>query len=197
MRTIEKSVYTFSELSEKAQEKAVNYFITNWLDEHDFASDVIDDWTEDKLPAKGFDKAVIYYSGFSSQGDGACFTAKVDLNQYFQGMALNKYQRVFLELWCKDYIVAILVKQEGHYLHANTMRTEVSWNNYGVRLSDYWYKEFAQIEKDILADAQSLAREIYKELAESYDYCCSKEYAKEQYDGTGTEFYADGSVYTE
>lgn len=87
-RTITKVVYTFRELAElnkegKIAQKAVEK-ARAWLQEattdHDWYSYVLELW-EQALAQIGFEGAKINFSGFWSQGDGASFTALVDLDK--------------------------------------------------------------------------------------------------------------------
>jgi hypothetical protein len=87
-RTITKTVYTFHELlglakegtvAQKAVEKA-----RSWLQEaatdFDWYSSVLDFWKA-AFAQIGFEDAEISFSGFWSQGDGASFTASVELEK--------------------------------------------------------------------------------------------------------------------
>ena len=74
MRVIEKTIYQFDELTDAAKEKAREWFrgiADEWGDEC-----IIDD--AKRIGAMiGFDVDKIYWRGFSSQGDGACWTGSV------------------------------------------------------------------------------------------------------------------------
>lgn len=74
MRTKELTVYSYSELSETAKEKARNWYIENCCD-YEWYDFILEDWKE-KLAEIGFTNAKIYFTGFWSQGDGACFDAE-------------------------------------------------------------------------------------------------------------------------
>ena len=70
-----KTEFEFHELSDASKARAVdNYSEFLWDDWHSY---VIEEWT-DKLKEQGFKDAVIRFSGFWSQGDGASFTADFD-----------------------------------------------------------------------------------------------------------------------
>lgn len=88
-RKIEKTVYTFQELidlandpdsdiSERAVGKAREWLQQGQCDFPDWYEHVIDMWKQ-ALDQVGFENAEIQFSGFGSQGDGASFTADVDL----------------------------------------------------------------------------------------------------------------------
>jgi hypothetical protein len=87
-RTITKTVYSFRKLlalnkEDKIAQKAVER-ARSWLQEantdHDWCSYVLELW-EQALDQIGFEDAKIAFRGFWSQGDGASFTASVDLHK--------------------------------------------------------------------------------------------------------------------
>ena len=95
-RTITKTVYTFGELLSlhregKVTQKTVQRTRT-WLIEgqtmHDWWEYVFDLWKK-ALDQIGFENAKITFSGFWSQGDGASFTANVDVATLANFMATN------------------------------------------------------------------------------------------------------------
>lgn len=72
--TITKTWLQFSELSAKGKAKAIDAHRDINTD-HDWFDFVIEDY-ENKLKKLGFYDIKIQFTGFASQGDGACFTAK-------------------------------------------------------------------------------------------------------------------------
>src|SRR5262245_18552460 len=75
MRTLQIPVYSFDELSRSAQDKALEIMhdINTGLDRWDDAT--FDDFREIGTTL-GIEVENIYLSGFSCQGDGACFTGR-------------------------------------------------------------------------------------------------------------------------
>lgn len=82
-RVIETTVYTYDELEPKAQEKARDWFRESSASDNFFAESVVEDFVTiakacglslGSLHSKRESDAV-YWSGFSSQGDGASFDA--------------------------------------------------------------------------------------------------------------------------
>ncbi len=71
------NVYTYNELSKEAQRKALEYNYDFNINGTEWESPVLDDRTA-RLEEYGFYNPKILYTGFSSQGDGACFTATLD-----------------------------------------------------------------------------------------------------------------------
>ena len=73
MKKIEITVYEFSELHEKIQDKLVNEY-TLYDDGYEY---MIEEWHK-KLSLMGYKNPKIKFSGFGSQGDGASFTCTLD-----------------------------------------------------------------------------------------------------------------------
>lgn len=126
MRTISVNVFKYKELSKKAKEKVlekyrdINTGDTEW---HEFT---LDEW-KTKLAEKGFDEAVIAFSGFSSQGDGACFDARIDVARLAEAVYSGKDEGFFREVLklFADNGPRVLARIEKnsygwHYSHANT-----------------------------------------------------------------------------
>ena len=103
MKKITINLYSFNELSPEIQKKVlddnrtinVNY---NW---HDF---IYDNWKE-KLTSFGFINPEIYFSGFYSQGDGACFDADIDLETVLKN-APEEYKKLILANNHIEFIVS-------------------------------------------------------------------------------------------
>ena len=66
-------VYTYEELSDDAKEKARDWYRRVTAGDSFWSEHLLSDEFPAVLKACGYVGAKIYYSGFSSQGDGACF----------------------------------------------------------------------------------------------------------------------------
>ena len=76
MRVIEKTIYQFDELTDDAKEKAREWIRGGIADDNWWSESVIDDAR--RIGALiGFDVDEIYWRGFWSQGDGACWSGSV------------------------------------------------------------------------------------------------------------------------
>lgn len=162
-KTITVKLYKFGELSDKAKDKARQTLIEHvtMFDWWDF---VYQEWTE-KLENLGFDNVDIRFSGFWSQGDGASFTADMDLEKYIKSCKLgNKYRKLLNEV--KDGNCSMAIKFHwGNYCHSNTMMldSDVNFDNPGV-VDSYFY-ELGQL---VLTDAKMWADNIYRDLEKEY-----------------------------
>jgi hypothetical protein len=85
-KQITKTIYTFGELEVSRQAGQIRASVVELARQHLVNMAVNDEWAEyvfdlwiAALDEIGFEDAEIRYSGFCSQGDGASFTARVDL----------------------------------------------------------------------------------------------------------------------
>ena len=195
MRTATKrtDVYTFDELSESAKETAMQWyregaFDYEWWDFED-ATQI------GKIIGIDIDK--IFFSGFSSQGDGACFEgsyaykvgsvknlkeyAPTDKTLHQIAIDLSKAQRKYF------YGLNANIKQSGHYYHE--MCTEIRVYD------DYESWTDVDTENSIIEPLRDFMRWIYKQLESEYDYLNSDEAVKESIEANEYEFDEDGNIY--
>lgn len=196
MRTIEKTVYTFDELTDRVKEKVIK-------DQIEFESEVytcdwlIQEWVE-KLKEEGFINAKIHYSGFYSQGDGACFDAEIDLKKF-----VNDY-KTYLPLLAKrldridEYIEAGICKNSysNWYSHEKTRYIDVTCNSdLDERQVRRLAKEVKILDELIEKDRLDLCKQFYKELKEDYERVTSSESAIADIKANEYEYFEDGEMY--
>lgn len=191
MRTITKDVFLFSELSDKAKEKAieqycdVNVYHEWWRFVYDDAKHI------GKL--MGLSDMDICFRCFSSQGDGASFTASF---KHKAGMtkAIKEYAPKDKELLAiakmiskahktAFYKVKGNISNKGFYQHSGTMYIG---DIYHEEL-DYNYN-FETIESDLLEAFQAFADWIYKQLEQEYYFLTSPETVSDTIIANGYEF---------
>jgi len=145
MRIIEKTLYKFDELSDDAKEKAREWYRSSDND-RDF-SYVIDDAVTigamlgiDINPTnKGYGKRpAIYFSGFHSQGDGACFEGSYSYKngalKAIQAYAPKDRELHAIAKQLQDlqrqhfYSLTAKMNHQGHYYHSWCMRVEVNYS---------------------------------------------------------------------
>jgi hypothetical protein len=186
------TTYQFDELSEEAQKRAISQ---NWdwnTNDQWWYEDIIDDAKEiGKL--LGIDIDNVWWSGFASQGDGACFTGRYS---YVKGSckavrdyapkdeelhriadALREAQRrAFYQLYAS-------VKHRGHYQHENCTDIDVDG-------------EYGDIDPDAIAEPlRDFMRWIYRRLEEEYYYQNEDEQIAESFRANETEFTENGELY--
>lgn len=162
--------YEFSELSPEAVKRAHN----DWLEMggYDFDSQyIIDDMTE--CGAKiGITVDNIYYSGFSSQGDGACFVGHYEFKSdwkdaldkfcpgYTQLIALGERLQQAHEKYGELY--ATVYKINHRYDHENTVAVD-------VQTSDE-YIDILEAQEEMDSILKDFMHEIYRRLGEEYTW---------------------------
>lgn len=168
---------TFEQLTEDEQKKVIeNYHNINT----DYGLD-----TEDLSTIASFFGVTdfkLYFSGFHSQGDGACFEGRFE---YIKGnyKKLVEYAPLDKELHAihKDYQKAQkacfysaygYIKQSGHYMHSGC----TSFSVYSSKSDNYINDE---IENNIIKVFRDLMNNFYKKLNNDYDYLTSDEAIKE------------------
>lgn len=167
MRIEEVEVYTIDELPEEVRARVIE----KWREDDrgmnfEFTQDeIIADETE-RLAELGFEDAEISYSGFWSQGDGASFTATINLEKFLDGRRLKTKYKKLLAL--NEDIDATIGKSQSHYSHEYTMFADLSPNYYSD-LHKYT-DQLTELEELIQEEAREEARAIYEKLRKAYEY---------------------------
>ncbi len=189
---IETNVYQLDELADEAKVRA-----RSWYRQHGFDYDWYDSVFEDfgricqllgidlrtravRLMGGGTrSEPCIYFSGFSSQGDGACFEGRYD---YARGMcrAIRDYSPEDVELhriadaleaaqWRNFYQLSATVRHRGRYSHEYCMDIAVG------RESPVYQPPTAGAEEAVTEALRDLARWLYRQLEREYEYQTSDE----------------------
>ena len=189
-------VYKFDELSESAKQKAIDDYRQDGFD-HDWWDAVYED-AKQIGEVIGIEIDNIYFSGFSSQGDGACFEGKY---AYAKGSAkeikdhapqdeeLHRIARDLQKLQKKNfYSLSAKVKQSGHYSHEYCTEIEVydNLNSYG--------DVTIETEKALSELLRDFMRWIYKQLEQDWDYLSSDEQIIETIQANEWEFDENGDM---
>jgi hypothetical protein len=171
MKTITKTVYTFKELLEYYP-KAADLSRTNLIEYatgYDWYEYVFNDWKE-KLSAIGFVDANIFFSGFCSQGDGACFTSRVDIELLLEQFDDHRYAWLASS---DDFLnhCGGAVEHHGRYYHSNSCRFGVDFHHGGEWLGAV----VDEFERDVESLRKDLSNQIYSELSDLWDSITSDE----------------------
>jgi hypothetical protein len=168
----------------------------------------------------------IYYSGFYSQGDGASWTGRVNLDDFIQHYVTPTHPNagrytVLLALMQEEWIGirALIYTTSFMYVHSGGMRLE------GVTITadidaddnDSVFRQgifqgdgvngvaraidieslVNDLEEWVLEEAKSLADDIYKALRDEYEHYTSEEYFMELIYINGWRFDSKGNISTE
>lgn len=207
-KQLTKTVYSYSELDERAKDKARDWYREAGLD-YEWWDSVYEDCKtifdilgitsekQIKLSGGGYrNEVAIYFSGFSSQGDGACFEGSY---RYNKGAAKairthapmdKELHRIADELQriqkSNFYSIRAKIKQSGNYSHSGCTDFEVTdtRSQYGDCTS--------KVEDEIKQVMRDLMDWIYKQLESEYDALQSDESVAESIEANEYEFEKDG-----
>ena len=172
MKTKTINLYSFNELNEETQKKAIA-FLTDINTQHNWW-DLTTDEMNEELTKLGFIGSKIYFSGFSSQGDGACFICdSIDFN-LFQG---GKY---------KDLDITANIEHRWRYYFATSTTV-----NLEGEVTDEQYSEIEQAIKD---EREEIGNRFYKRLEDEHYYLISDEAIKETITANNYLFNEDGEI---
>jgi hypothetical protein len=200
MRTIQTNLYQYSELSDKAKQRAREWYTG---DDFDFQDDsVFYDFTEicdilgiDLLDSKN--KSQIYYRGFSSQGDGACFNG---IYRYKAGSvkALGEYcndsellniaKRLQVAQKKLFYKTRVKITHSGGYCHAYSMDYSFA-NDIYPDLDDR-----CESCLEIIECMRDLSKWLYKTLQNEYEHQTSDSVVAETIEANEYEFLESGKI---
>jgi hypothetical protein len=204
-RTIEKTVFKFDELSDRAKDNAREWWRGVEVRDYDPESIYEDaaecgailgiDMRQRRVQLMGGGTRyapAIYYSGFSSQGDGACYESTYS---YAKGAAkkIRKHapddkelHRIADELQTLQrrnfYRLTASTRHRGHYYHSGCMSVDVDGAN------------DSEAEESLTQLLRDLADWIYKQLESEYDWRLSDENVDESIRINEYEFDEEGRL---
>ncbi|QBJ04488.1 hypothetical protein HOV23_gp085 [Pseudomonas phage Lana] len=217
-RTIETPVFKFDQLSEKAQAHALEKNYERNVD-HEWWDSTYDDAVmmaavmgiEIENRRGSNPQPAIWFSGFSSQGDGACFEGTYRYRKgalkALKSEAPARYKNTETKQWvdvegnvelhaiCRGlqdvqsrhfYKLEADVKQRGHYNHSGCTHIEVTH-------SDDQYRDLGEDEELIKQLLRDFMDWIYARLEKEYEYLTSEEQLKESLIADEVEFDEEGN----
>ena len=202
MRVIEKEIFKYEELDDRAKDKAKDWY-------RQFVFNDSCDWEfvfEDAVQAadilginidhrRGSREPAIYFSGFWSQGDGACFEgsyryakgATKKIREYApQDTELHRIADELQSIQRRNfYKLCARMTHSGRYSHSGCMDASV-WHY------DDQYRDIGDAEDDIAQLMRDFADWIYDQLEKEYEYQCSDNVVEESIIANEYEFDEDG-----
>lgn len=224
VRTVKTTLYSFGELSPDAQQRAVENrcrIVSKAWDADD--TEFVFEDAAHAAALLGWDirqtrktlcdgshryDPTIYYSGFWSQGDGACCEGEwrarnfngADLKaEYPQDAGLHRIADEFAAVVAKYPDAAFTVKHRGHYSHSSC--TEFTFDSgcdasttEGEELENLFYARSGPAD-DLKQAARNFMDWIYRRLEAEYNYQTGEEAAREYLtDCEGEVFDIDGNI---
>ena len=200
MRTETVALYQFRELDDDAKTAALNNLRDINVDYPDWHESTTDD-AKRMGAILGMDITDIYFSGFWSQGDGACFEGTYN---YAKGAAKairaeapqdKELHRIADELQALQrryfYSLTASVKQRGRYSHEMCTDIRVYRETKYSLVGDV----DAQIDESLTDSLRDFMRWIYRQLECEYEYLTSEEAVKQSIEANEYEFTANGEFH--
>lgn len=185
----EYKLYSFDELPDNIRKKVLNELRDINVDQDWYYP--IEEGLIEKLNEMGYDDVKISFTGFWSQGDGASFTANVDLEKWLKFNKLSqKYSRV-IQAEEDHEVVAKIIRIGNHYVHENTIDAEIA----GGGSDDIINAQINEVEKLLKEDSRRLSRMIYNDLGDYYYDLTSDESVADTIRSNEYEFTSDGKVF--
>lgn len=199
-------LYKFEDLSNRAKDKARQYFDL----EYEWWDYVYSD-AKERGKELGFHIHDIDFSGFWSQGDGASWVGRIDVREFCDSHVKDYPELLYVSLLAEGCGTSMLmVTRRGWYSHEYTMRVE-ELSEYDVPLEGTYQGEHAMyhgvslqemsdlVDWDdvniyILDSARSFAKGIYRELEDEYENLTSDEYLQELCESNGYLFDEHGEL---
>lgn len=194
--TIEIVVYRFEELSDAAKERARNWyrdgaFDDDWFDAvyEDFESicDILGIRLKTRsVPLMGGGtryKPCIWFSGFFSQGDGACFEASYSYRKD-AARRIRAYAPNDTDLHAIADTLQAIQRQNFYQLHADVGHRGHYYHEYCMTISverdSQTYQPVTAVAEETVAEAlRDGARWLYRQLQGEYHYLSSDEVVDE------------------
>lgn len=189
--------YQYDELSDEAKEK-VRDAMRDCNVDYDGWHEGVYDTVKTASALIGIDIEEMYFTGFSSQGDGACFNSsysympdwRAKLRGEFGGALLGKFEPFgqWLEKIQRvaNYEVTANTRHNGHYYHAYCMDVDVDETH---ELSD---TTFDAVESEVTECMRNLAKLLYKMLEDEYDCQTSDDAVEDTIRSNEWEFSKEG-----
>jgi hypothetical protein len=177
--------YSFSELSAKAKERARDWFRTGL----EFDNEPTIEDAKQCLAFAGFEVDKVLFSGFSSQGDGACFEGNWRADRFIatkpgeqpsasealmkgyapQDAELHRIARELGELAKAHPTASLVIKHRGHYYHQYCTEMDLSISDPETG-DEVDFPGYGDYEKALIELARDAMEWIYRQLEKDYDW---------------------------
>lgn len=200
MRTIRTKVYKFNELSESAQEKAIEK-LADINTDYDWWESTYEDFKElCKTLSIDVDLKNTFFNGFYSQGSGSSFTADIDVCECLKAIKNEKWKEYAPKENLSFYKVTDNMLRLCHLCtcdiqptnRESSVRINFDSDTYGTHTNiDSVITEIEDFFEDV---ANTLNNWLFSQLQTEYEYQTSKEAIIETIEANEYEFTADGRM---
>lgn len=202
------TVFKFEELSDRAKERARDWFRQGGFD-YEWWDTVYDD-AKTCLALAGFGVDRIYFTGFWSQGDGACFEGSwsaadakpvKDMRAHApKDKELRRIAATMRSIARRFSRASMAVKHTGRYSHEFETSFSVDFGDDPIERMAYksprWEARNAKLqaaEEEIIEASRDAMRWIYKCLEREYEWLSSDEQVDESIVANEYEFDENGN----
>ena len=184
MKEVKVKLYEFSELSEKVQQKLIEDNREHEVDQDDWFEPITEGFEED-MKSAGIDDITIGFTGFWSQGDGACFHGKVtDNRKLIETLKEEDYLEKELNIPGIDELNIAIIKITHRYEHANTIVADIDdWGEY----------DCDHLETAITKWARDKSNKLYTTLEQYYEELTSDDNVRDYLVEKGEVFLENGN----
>jgi hypothetical protein len=172
--------YTFNELGDTAKVTALDSYRDINVDMEDWY-DL--DYEKELLNDLGFEDTNILWSGFSSQGDGACFTcANIDIRKFLKATNTESdFQSVVGGIERELVYMSGCIHHTGHYYHQRSTSLTLVWDIYLDEEDGYatTNNQCERLEIYLTDYIVSYGGGIYRRIERAYEDMTSDESVRE------------------
>lgn len=178
----------WASLSNSRREQLLEEYRDIEVEHFDWWDHVEGCFKEDMLEVQGITVHETYFSGFWSQGDGACFNGRVeDWDKVLDRLGYPQWKK-----WVREYTWTFSAKHEGHYCHEHSMRFDYTMDaptnpfdeDEEMLRHDAWCiandppteSQLDKFCKELEDHFRDLASKYYRDLEAEYDYLTSDEH---------------------
>lgn len=183
-------VYSADQVPISLKETILEKYHAINVENDDWYQPVYSYWQEE-LKLVGFIEANVSFTGFWNQGDGASFTAMVDLEAYLKAHKLGRCYRAAL-VAAKAGEVSIKIYRKDYLAvpdHSIAIATEYLGSSQKVQ------DQIDELATKILNHAREFSKQIYENLMQDYDYLTSAEAIWDTLTCNDYCFTSEGNIY--
>lgn len=197
----------YEELSDTAKEHAYQEFKEYRTTDTYWWEPVMEDWV-DRLQGVGISTSIeqMHFTGFHSQGDGACFTGSIDLKEFLEAHPdlKKEHARLYMSTIpfddrgaaCEYFDIELTRVGGSHYNHEKSVHLG-TWDinilpELDTEEDEDYERLFIDAEPDIEWQCRDYMKELYKDLENAYEYEQSLDCFLEMVDYQ--DFNGDGSL---
>lgn len=182
-------LFTIAELSPEVKKRVIEKSRHINVEDNFWSECITEHWTEE-LGKLGYDDVKILYSGFGSQGDGACFTASVDIKKWLKAHKLSsKYSALSKD--DGEHFSYSITHNYRYYFATSTNVEQGFWDGSSLKAQE----QAEAVLKLIEQERGKIGNKIYHELQDEYSaqleddaVCDTLEVNEYEYLEDGTRF---------